>query len=276
MPNLGLSYLPRSSPVHRLTGSAKLLAVLCVSVAAMISYDTRFLAGIVVGSVTVFALSRVRFREVRYAAGLLLIFTLLNNVFVFLFAPEHGVTVYESRHTLLDLPGGLALTAEQLFYHLNVTLKYLAIMPLALLFFVTTDPSEFASSLSRLGVSYRVCYAVAIALRYTPGIQREYIDISRAQQARGIDLSRKAKLSRRVKGTMAIVFPLVFVSLEKIETIANAMELRSFGLGKRRTWYRQRKAGFADWVAVVISIIVVAVAIWLNAINGGRFFNPFV
>ena len=37
----------------------------------------------------------------------------------------------------------------------NVILKYFATIPMALLFILTTDPSEFAASLNKLGVSYK-------------------------------------------------------------------------------------------------------------------------
>ena len=55
---------------------------------------------------------------------------------------------------------------------------------IVLLFVCTTNPSEFATSLSRIGVSCRISCAAALALRYIPDIQREYRDISLSQQAR--------------------------------------------------------------------------------------------
>ena len=36
---------------------------------------------------------------------------------------------------------------------LNITLKYFAIIPMALLFIVATNPSEFAASLNKIGVN---------------------------------------------------------------------------------------------------------------------------
>ena len=68
------------------------------------------------------------------------------------------------------------MTKEQLFYELNVILKYFATIPMALLFILTTDPSEFAASLNKIGVSYKVAYTVSIALRYIPDVQRDYKD----------------------------------------------------------------------------------------------------
>jgi len=106
-------------------------------------------------------------------------------------------------------------------------------------------------------------------------VRRVYHEISQAQQARGIDLSRKAKLSARVKGATAILFPLIFTSLDRIETISNAMELRSFGKDKKRTWYRGRSFTRWDYLVICVSAVMIMIAIALNAVNGGRFYNPF-
>mgnify|MGYP003297537977 CR=1 FL=1 len=70
-------------------------------------------------------------------------------------------------------------------------LKNACTVPIVLLFVCTTNPSEFAASLNRIGVSYKISYAVSLALRYIPDIQREYRDISLAQQARGTEMSKK-------------------------------------------------------------------------------------
>lgn len=271
----GLGFIQRNSPVHRLTGASKLLMVLFVSVAAMITYDTRFLLAVIVGAVAMFALARIRLSEMKTIVTLIVMFMVLNNVFIYLFAPEEGVRIYGSRHELLPLFGRYSITREQLFYQLNVTIKYFSIMPLALIFFVTTEPSEFAASLNKIGVSYKVGYSVALALRYIPDVRRSFHEISQAQQARGIDLSRKAKLAARVKGATAILFPLIFSSLDKIETISNAMELRSFGKAKKRTWYRARPFTRWDYLVIAISALAVLAAIWLNVVNQGRFYNPF-
>lgn len=272
----GLGYIKRDSSVHRLTGAAKLLMVLLVSIAAMITYDTRFLAIVIVGAVVMFAMAHIHLRELRAIIILISVFMILNNLFIFLFSPEEGVKIYGTRHEILHLFGSYYLTQEQLFYQLNVTIKYFSIMPLALIFFVTTEPSEFASSLNKLGISYKVGYSVALALRYIPDVRRAFHEISQAQQARGIDMSRKVKLSARVKGATAILFPLIFSSLDKIETISNAMELRSFGKHPKRTWYRARPFAVADYCVIAVSAVTVAVAVWLNVVNDGRFFNPFV
>lgn len=271
-----LNYIRRKSPIHALTGTTKLVFFLCFSVSAMVTYDTRVLLCLLMGSMLIFKISRVKFREIRFVLGLAAVFLLLNNFFVYLFAPEYGVEIYQSRCLLFTIVGSYTITAQQLFYHLNMTLKVMCVIPVALIFIACTDPSEFAASLSSIGISYRISYAVSLALRYIPDVQREYHNISQAQQARGIDLSGKDKFFTRLKNSVAILLPLVLASMHRIETVSNAMELRGFGKKEKRTWYVQRKLLKADYLALGISVIILVFSMVVTFWDGSRFYNPFL
>ena len=275
MTNL-FNYIDRSSPIHRLTGASKLFGLVLWSLAAMSGFHTPYLAVLTVGALALFKLSKIRIKDVSFMLGATMIFLVLNNLLIYLFSPEHGVEIYGSRTLLLELVGRYTITVEQLFYHLNVVLKYTCTIPIVLLFICTTDPSEFASSLNRIGVSYRISYAVALALRYIPDIQREYYDITLAQQARGVEMSKKASLPNRLKSASKILIPLVLSSLERIDTISNAMELRGFGKGKKRSWYSGRPFTKGDFVAIGVSVALMILSVLLTIFNGSRFFNPFV
>lgn len=271
-----LSYIKKDSPIHKLTGATKLICFLLWTIAAMITYDTRVLIGLFIAGIIVFKISKIKFEDVSFILYFILFFLLLNALLIFVFSPYQGVEIYGSRTDLFHLIGPYTVTKEQLFYELNVILKYFATIPMALLFILTTDPSEFAASLNKIGVSYKVAYTVSIALRYIPDVQRAYKDISFAQQARGIDLSSKEKLSKRIKNSAAILMPLIFSSLERIDKISLAMELRAFGNNKKRTWYNSRKFGKIDYISIVILLIIVAISIAMVKVNGSRFYNPFI
>lgn len=271
-----LSYIKKDSPIHKLTGATKLICFLLWTIAAMITYDTRVLIGLFIAGIIVFKISKIKFEDVSFILYFILFFLLLNTLLIFVFSPYQGVEIYGSRTDLFHLIGPYTVTKEQLFYELNVILKYFATIPMALLFILTTDPSEFAASLNKIGVSYKVAYTVSIALRYIPDVQRDYKDISFAQQARGIDLSSKEKLSKRIKNSAAILMPLIFSSLERIDKISLAMELRAFGNNKKRTWYNSRKFGKIDYISIVILLIIVAISIAMVKVNGSRFYNPFI
>ena len=271
-----LNYLPRKSVVHELNGTTKLAFFLLFTFASMLTYDTRVLAVLLVFSFSAFRLSHIRVREVRFMMVFMLVFLVLNNFFIFLFNPDQGTEIYGTRTVLVRLFWRYDITAEQMFYMLNISLKYFVALPIAILFISATNPSEFAASLNKIGVSYRIGYAVATALRYIPDIQRDYHSISQAQQARGVELGKKEKLLVRLKNSVNILLPLILSSLARIDVISNAMELRGFGKNpKKRTWYVQRPFRRNDWIALGIGILLLVFSAAVTFWDGNRFFNPF-
>lgn len=194
-----LSYIEKESPVHRLSGGTKLIIFIMWSSAAMLTYDTRILLFLFIISMTIFIVSKVHIRDIAFVLIFILIFLLLNNIAIYLFSPQEGVRIYGTNHVLFEIAGRYNMTLEQIFYQFNITLKYFVVIPAALLFIVTTHPSEFAASLHRIGINYKIAYSVSLALRYIPDIQRDFRTIAQGQQARGIDLSKNEKLAKRIK-----------------------------------------------------------------------------
>ncbi|UUX33675.1 energy-coupling factor transporter transmembrane component T family protein [Fundicoccus culcitae] len=270
-----LGYLPRNTFVHRLSGASKLICFLILSVITMTSYDTRFLLGVSVFAVVLMYFAKIRWRDIRMVVYIVTAISLINLVMIYIFEPEYGVDIYQSRTVLWEGIGRYSLTWEQLFYELNIAIKYFATIPFALIFMLTTNPSEFASSLNRVGVSYRIAYAVSLTLRYIPDIQQSYLNIRQAQQARGIEMSEKASLVSRIKHSAQIIMPLIFSSLERIEVISQAMTLRRFGKEKKRSWYSAKPFDRNDVLAIMVTLAITAVGVYCFVINQGRFYNPF-
>ena len=270
------NYIDRPSRIHQLTGACKLLCLITWSLAAMTSFYTPLLIAMTVASFLLFRCAKLKVKDISFMLALMLVYIIMNNVLIFLFSPNHGSSIYGTETVLFKLFGPYVVTAEQLFYHLNVILKNVCTIPIVLLFVCTTNPSEFAASLNRIGVSYKISYAVALALRYIPDIQREYRDISLAQQARGTEMSKKASLIDRLKAASSILIPLILSSMERIETISNAMELRSFGKGAKRTWYSGRKFSRLDIISIAVCTGLMLLSLTITFLNGSRYFNPFI
>lgn len=270
-----IGYQPGTSWIHGLTGASKFLFFLLTSVAAMITYDTRFLLAIALISLAALRLSRISWKSIRWVIYFASFFAVMNLLMVYLFAPDYGVDVYGSRHVIWAGIGPYNVTQEQLFYLANLFLKYVATLPLALVFLLTTHPSQFAASLNQIGVSYRIAYAVSLTLRYIPDVQEDFVMIRKSQQARGLDLSSKQPLVARIRGNALILFPLILTSLERIETISRAMELRRFGKEKRRTWYWTQAWSWQDYLLVGIAVLSLLLALYLMWAQGSRFYNPW-
>lgn len=271
-----MAYIHKKSVIHELTGTSKFITFMLLNLSIMLTFDTRILLGMLLFSLFIFRLGKLKFQEVKVMAYFMLFFLSVNTIFVYLFAPEQGTVIYGTRTVLLEGIGRYTVTAEQLFYMFNVCLKYLVSLPIAILFVSTTNPSEFASSLNRVGISYRISYAVALALRYIPDIQREFHEISQAQQSRGVQLGKNESLLKRLKNSINILLPLILSSIERIETVSSAMELRGFGKHKKRTWYMEREFKTKDYICVAVGVAILITSFVVTYSDGNRFFNPFI
>ncbi len=270
-----LSYEKKNTWIHDLSGVTKLVFFLLWSITSMISYDTRVLSVMLVLSLIILRASKTEWRQVGAVFKFIMFFLVINVIAIFFFAPYQGCKIYCSKTVVGHLFGNYYFTKEQLFYEGNIILKYMTVVPAVFMFIVTTDPSEFAASLNRVGISYYVAYSIAIALRYIPDVQDDYVKIKNAEAARGIEMSKKAGVIGRIKNTAPILFPLVFSSMNRIDVVSNAMELRSFGKHKKRTWYRGKPLRTADYSVIIVAVIFCAAALVITFANGSRFYDPF-
>lgn len=271
-----LAYEEKDTWIHELSGVSKLIFFLLWCFTSMLTYDTRILVFMVIFSFIIFKISKTEWKQVGAVFKMIMLFLVLNVTAIFILSPDQGTHIYGTRTVLFHIAGHYDMTREQLFYELNVIIKYFTVIPAVFMFLVTTNPSEFAASMNRVGISYNVGYAISLALRYIPDIQGEFIKIKHAQEARGIEMSGKASFFSRIKNTAAIIFPLIFSSMDRIDTVSNAMELRGYGKHKKRTWYTEKKLRRNDYLSIAFSVLFMAVALAITFADGNRFYNPFV
>lgn len=271
-----LTYDPKDTWIHRLSGITKLIFFLAWSIVSMITYDTRVLLFMLVSSLIIFRVSKIEWKQISTVFKFILFFLCLNLLAIFIFSPYEGVKIYGTRTDLLHIAGNYTITTEQLFYEMNIMIKYFTVIPAVLMFILTTNPSEFAASMNKIGVSYKISYSIAIALRYVPDVQADFTKIKHAQEARGIEMSSKSGLIDRIKNVSAILFPLIFTSMDRIDVVSNAMELRGFGKNKKRTWYSGKKLTSRDITVIVVVFVFAVVSMLITFADGSRFYNPFV
>ncbi|MBO5160071.1 MAG: energy-coupling factor transporter transmembrane component T [Lachnospiraceae bacterium] len=270
-------YVERDNFVFNLSGLTKIVSFFCLTFAVMFSYDIRVILAIMVFSFVVLHVSEIKFSQIKLMLYYALIFLVMNFALTFIFNPQYGVEIYGTYHEIFRFTERYVVTQEQLLYQITKLFKYASVIPLGMMFLLTTNPSEFAASLNSIGVSYKATYALALTLRYFPDMIRDYNDIALAQQSRGLDLSKKEKLGTRVKNIMNICVPLIFSTMDRIELISNAMDLRGFGKMKKRTWYSRKPLTKNDYISMVFCVLVFIGTICVSTfINHGRFWNPFI
>ena len=271
------SYNQLDTFVHKLSGLTKLVCFLLLTTTVMLTYDIRIILAILIFSYFLMNKAQIKFKQVKTMFIYVGIFLITNFILTFLFSPTYGCEIYGTKHVLFPIFGRYEVTLEQLFYQCTKFLKYLSVIPLGMIFFLTTNPSEFASSLNHIKVNYKVCTSLSLTLRYFPDVQRDYHTISLAQQARGLEMSSKAKLINRIKNVVTILTPLIFTTMDRIELITNAMELRGFGKGKKRRWYSFKPLQTKDWISMFICLLIFLFMLYIRIfVNKSMFYNPFI
>ena len=89
-----------------------------------------------------------------------------------------------------------------------------------------------------------------------------------------MELGKNEHFFDRLKNSVNILLPLILTSLNRIDTISNAMELRGFGKNKKRTWYTKRPFARRDFIAIAIGVVLFVISLFVT-IRFGRFYNPF-
>ncbi len=71
-----LTYIKKNSPIDKLTGATKLICFIFWTLAAMLTYDTRVLIGMLIFSLIIFKVSKIEFKEVSfYSLFYIILFT---------------------------------------------------------------------------------------------------------------------------------------------------------------------------------------------------------
>ncbi|MGD6888147.1 energy-coupling factor transporter transmembrane component T family protein [Bacillus mobilis] len=264
-----------STYFHRMDGAVKLLLFIFCMTLTFLFFDFRILLIVFMIGCIGLLVAKIPFRKISIVFTVIFTFSLLNSVMILFITPTHGSELTESYTSFLHI-GYATITYETLFYAATLSLKYFTLLPFTLIFIYTTDPSKFVSSLSKFHIHYKITYAINISLRYIPDIQSEYQVIKHAQEARGVAFEKgEASLWTRMKNRVLIFWPLITHSLERIDTVSNAMDLRGFGKKDKRTWFYTNKAKSGDFIALFVGVIILIVAVYLKLHVFQNFWYPF-
>ncbi|NIY92983.1 energy-coupling factor transporter transmembrane component T family protein [Vibrio diazotrophicus] len=271
----GINYVDTQSSLHELNGITKFLLFIAWVTVVLTTFDLRIIVTMILIGLFLLNKTNVPFKVYKpLLIGTASVLT-LNALFMFILAPQQGSEFIGTVTPFVELPANYSLTQETLFYLVTVTLKYFSMFPIALVFVFTTHPTEFAASLNRLGVPYKIAYAVSLTLRYLPEVKKDFVNIMHAQQARGVDLSKKAPFFTRMTNVAKVLGPLIFSSLDRADKISNAMTLRGFGRHNTRTWYSQKPLHRKDKAVMLVACFVSVAAVAKRLIEDELFWYPF-
>lgn len=280
MGNLSL-YQPGNSIFHCCDSRTKLLLIVCFAVLAFLYFNP-----LVPLALMLVALAMNGLATRSYALTNAL--TKLFLIIIFFFLIIHGFTNPLGKTPAmfwghqLTIPFFGTYTLEGAYFGLTFGFRVATVALIALLYVSTTPPVEVVRGMVKLGLPYSFGFMILMSLQLIPISNREVKTIISAQRARGLV---ESSLLDKLKGLVPLFVPLVVSSLERMETMAMALESRGFGYTEQPTPLYEVRFSFKDIIIVAGAIVLLVVGLvlrfkygklsWIDQINSwGSIFWP--
>jgi energy-coupling factor transport system permease protein len=111
-----------------------------------------------------------------------------------------------------------------------------------------------------------IAMMLSLTLRYIPTLLGETEKIMKAQASRGVDF-KESKFKDKVVQIISLLIPVFVISFKRAEDLGNAMEVRGYVIGAKRTKIDQYKIGFKDIMAVFVVTLFLATIIMMRIIG---------
>lgn len=263
MNNFIINLIPGETFLHKLSGTTKVRLFFVLIIYLIMSFDIRLILPVFILSIYALASLKPNWKSLSYIIGFVIVMNIFNIVLYYVADPHLGMKYFGQETLWFQFSEYFIVTYEEVWFLVSRLLKMLASFFVSLTFILAITPSELAAGLYNCGIPYKLCTIVEMAFRYIPDIARDYTNIKISMQARGVELDpKKAGVISRLKQSVLILVPLIITSFDRIGNISNAMDLRGFGKGKKRSYYSEHEETENDkkvkYVYIALGIFVLA------------------
>ncbi|RLE83030.1 MAG: hypothetical protein DRJ52_01070 [Thermoprotei archaeon] len=230
-------YIEKSTIIHKLDPRSKILSTILLSLGVLVSQKITPLIIVTIFCI-ILAITAKSLRQ------------LLRVI--------RGIAPWAAFIFLLNCLTG----SDKLMLSIAMSIKFVSLAAVFSLFFITTSPEDFMLALNNLGMPYEYTLAFTMAMRFVPSLARDLQTIIDAQRSRGLELD-KGNFIERVRKYIPILVPLIVYEIRRSFMIAEALESRAFGSGKRSSFYKL-KITYRDFVFAILSSILLAVILFID------------
>jgi energy-coupling factor transporter transmembrane protein EcfT len=184
---------------------------------------------------------------------------LLSFVFWLPFGGEVGGDMYFETKKFLGM--SIAFSSTGFLWAISMGLRILVSSLPIFLYLSSTKLRDMTIGFSGLGVPFAVSELFVLAFRFVPLVQNDATIISEAQRARGLDFG-KGGFKEKARKYSAILAPMIFMSLRRIQLVANALDTKGFRnkLHKHR-FYQAPQYNTIDYVIITACVLTFCVAL---------------
>jgi len=248
-------YLDNNSFIHRLDPRTKIIVFLLTFVAILLFQNPLWMLPVTLLVLLQLFVSK-SFKNLRRIRYILIVLTVSSLILWNLFS--RGST-----------PLFWFITMESLLYSIARTLLMILMISAGMILISTTRNEELVLGMIRLGMPYRVGFAISTSLRLVPTIAANTITISQAQRSRGLDLD-SGNLLTRVRKFLPLLVPVFISTIRSTNIFAMALESKGFGAKEKRTNFLRLKMQRADYLVLGFSIVFMVVSIIFAILGYGQ------
>lgn len=163
--------------------------------------------------------------------------------------------------------GRLFVTTEALLYGVGMGLRLAAVILVFALITLTVDPDDLLGLMKGRGASSAL--VSALTMRIVPALMSDANELLDAQKARGV-VRDDAGTWVALKSRLPLVKRVLATSLDRGISLAEAMEARGYGSG-RRTRYNQHAMRGGDFMVIGLAVLALAAGITAAAVGISSF-----
>ncbi|MHA1819711.1 MAG: energy-coupling factor transporter transmembrane component T family protein [Promethearchaeota archaeon] len=134
------------------------------------------------------------------------------------------------------------------YISLRNSLWVLILITFGFTFLNTTSSKELSIGLQKLGLNYKLSYSFMIGMRYAPIIQNTTNYVKLAQKARGLDVENVHNIKKGIELIKDRLTSSLISIFRYINYTSIALELRAFGVHKKRLEYNSIKFHKQDFI----------------------------
>jgi len=242
-------YTESNTFLHRMDPRVKILAVLFLSVLALMIGNLEYLLILLVAILLMLVLGRATLAKTYFAMKLVLRVMILIVVLWPFFNPVGSPVLFEYWIIKITEPG--------IVTGIEVAVRIACLASVWYILMFTTTQRDLVRALVKLGLRFDYGLTLSISLRFLPTFGSMVDSIRDAQRARGMEFDR-GSLVRRSKNYVAVLVPTVVSALRTADTISLALQSRAYGARKDRTYLRALRMRPTDYVALTIAVLAVA------------------
>jgi len=180
-------------------------------------------------------------------------FTIILVVFI-----VHGMFYYGNENVLFSI-WKLTFYKEGVLYATRIGLNVLNMLLAFAVFVLTTKPDILVEELEKSGFSTKFGYVVSSVFQIIPEMTGTMNTIMDAQRSRGMET--EGNLMTRAKAFLPLISPVVMSSLINTRERAIALEVRGFGVKRKKTYLRDFKKQKLDRILTIVFILAIVASV---------------